>query len=244
MRRRRRGSRRRAGALLTGLVGYWALEEASGDRADSHTGGLTLTDNNTVTQAAAGLVDEAAQFTAANSETLSRADSAALSTGPGVAFTLALWVYLDSAGADRPCMTKWGGAFGSREFWLGYDNSDGSFSLQVSDGSAGTGVVSSLGAPSTATWYFVVGRYHPDTDEISISVDAGTPDTESFTGSVPDSTAAFVLGSDALGGSGHHNGRMDEVMYWKGRVLTEVEVAWLYNSGSGRTYAAVAAYAG
>jgi hypothetical protein len=35
----------------TSLLAFWALDEVSGNRSDSHTGGYTLTDNNTVTQA-------------------------------------------------------------------------------------------------------------------------------------------------------------------------------------------------
>ncbi len=42
-------------ALLDNLVSYYKLDEASGNRADSQ-GGLTLTDNNTVTQAVGQVV--------------------------------------------------------------------------------------------------------------------------------------------------------------------------------------------
>jgi hypothetical protein len=34
----------------------------------------------------------------------------------------------------------------------------------------------------------------------------------------------------------HHQGRLDEVAIWKNRELTPAEVAYLYNSGLGRTY--------
>ena len=39
---------------IADLLAWWQLDEASGNRADSHTGGYTLTDNNTVTTAQGG----------------------------------------------------------------------------------------------------------------------------------------------------------------------------------------------
>lgn len=81
--------------LLDGLVSYWKLEEANGARVDSVVAsGNDLTDNNTVTQAV-GVLGNAAQFTAANSESLSHADNASLGTGD-IDFTVASWVYFDS----------------------------------------------------------------------------------------------------------------------------------------------------
>src|SRR4051812_43478016 len=94
-----------ASPLLTNLASYWKLEEASGTRADE-IGSQTLTDNNTVTQAV-GKLGNAAQFTAANSESLSHADSATLSLGADQDFTLGAWVYLDSKGANRVIASKW-----------------------------------------------------------------------------------------------------------------------------------------
>ena len=62
---------------------------------------LHLTDNNTVTGQAAGGpgAQNVSQFTAANTEFLSRADEAALDCGD-IGFTFAAWVYLDSLGTN------------------------------------------------------------------------------------------------------------------------------------------------
>src|SRR5690242_13052659 len=81
-----------SGSLANGLVAFWDLGEASGQRNDSHTNLLHLTDNNTVTSAA-GLVGTAAQFTAANTEYLSRVSESLLQTagGPNNSFTVAGW---------------------------------------------------------------------------------------------------------------------------------------------------------
>src|SRR4051794_40520428 len=85
--------------LLANLVSYWKLDEASTGvapvtRNDSH-GTNHLTDNNTVTSAA-GKLGNAAQFTAANSESLSRIDNASLRFGDED-FSLAFWFWPDVA---------------------------------------------------------------------------------------------------------------------------------------------------
>ena len=84
------------GTLLNGLVSWWDLDEASGTRFDSHTANDVndLTDNNTVTQAT-GKVGNAAQFTAANLEHLSKSSASNLGADDRD-FTWAQWIYLDS----------------------------------------------------------------------------------------------------------------------------------------------------
>ena len=90
--------------LTTSLIAHWNLDEASGTRVDAK-GGNDLTDNNTVTQAT-GIVSNAGQFTAANSEYLSIADNAALSTGD-IDFTIPLWARAGGGGMSLPLfMTK------------------------------------------------------------------------------------------------------------------------------------------
>ena len=79
-------------ALTDNLVSWWELDEASGTRNDAH-GSNHLTDGNTVAQVA-GKVGNAAQFVAANAESLSIADNANLSVS-GV-FSVCAWVYMDS----------------------------------------------------------------------------------------------------------------------------------------------------
>ncbi len=80
--------------LLTDLKAHWKLNEASGARVDSH-GSNDLTDNNTVTQVA-GKIGNAAQFTAANSEWLSRGTDVDLGLGADTDCTWAGWFYMDS----------------------------------------------------------------------------------------------------------------------------------------------------
>ena len=85
--------------LRNGLIGYWDFDETSGNRAAAfQAGSLTMTDNNTVGNAA-GKLGNAASFVRANSEDFSIADSALVSMGAGsnTQFAFTAWVLYNSA---------------------------------------------------------------------------------------------------------------------------------------------------
>lgn len=219
--------------LKTGLISFWELEEASGTRVDAH-GSNNLTDVNTVTQAT-GKVGNAAQFTAANSEELNIADNASLSTGD-IDFTLAAWVYLDTLPTTGSIMTKWTSGGNQREHMMIYQT--GLFRFFVSsNGSASSSVsATTFGAPSTATWYFVVGWHDAANNVIGISVN-GTANTASYSSGVFDSSSDFRIGTAGFGGA-FMDGRIDQAGFWK-KVLSTEEKTFLYNSGNGRAYSAL-----
>ena len=221
-------------SLLTSLVGYWKLDEASGTRNDSH-GSNHLTDNNTVTQAT-GKQGNAAQFTRANSESLSITDNAALSTGD-IDFTIAAWVYLDSKpGAGMTVASK--DASGQREFALDWLNTSDAFRFFITN-NAGTFriIPDSIGAKSASTWYFLVGWHDAAANTVNIQINNGTIYSLATSGTAPtDTTSDFRIGASGVAGfEGYFDGRIDEVGYWK-RVLTSDEKTALYNGGSGTTY--------
>lgn len=234
--------------LLTSLVGYWTLDEASSTRADSTANANTLTDNNTVTQAV-GKVTNAAQFTAANSEWLSHTDNAALSTGD-IDFTIACWCYFDTVtggDAGRVLVSRFLTGGNQREYALYYNLADHTpnnrFTFAVS--SAGTSATvtnlnaTTFGAASTATWYFVVAWHDSVNNTLNIQINNGTVDSAAYSAGVFDSTAPFALGSlfttNATTPLYRMDGRIDEVGFWK-KVLSSTERSTLYNSGNGITY--------
>jgi len=226
-------------ALTNSLQAYWKLDEASGSRADSH-GSNTLTDNNTVTQAA-GKIGNAAQFTRANSEYLSIADNAALSTG-NIDFTVAAWVYLDSkpAGDFLYIATKSSTVGPVVEFNLYYNVATvDRFVFEIFNNPPSISRVATannFGAASLGAWYHVVGWHDSVNDLVGISVNAGTANTTATSGTAPGDTAgAFELGRYGALASRYHNGRIDEVGFWK-RVLTADERTALYNGGAGLAY--------
>ena len=215
----------------SGLISYWKLDEASGDRADSF-GSNTLTDNNTVTQAA-GKLGNAGQFTAANNEFLSIADNASISTG-NIDFTICAWVYLDDKTALHAVVVKADDTNdGTMEYSLIYSNTADRFRFIVGDGVSLLLVdADAFGSPSTATWYFLVASHEAATSTLSIQVNDGTASTAAIGGDPQDAGSSFRIG--AYGGPfGPMNGRIDSVSFWK-RLFTAAEKTYLYNNGNGR----------
>lgn len=226
------GSESSTNPLVIGWAGYWRLDEVSGLRYDS-AGANTLTDNNTVTQAA-GKIGNSAQFVTANSESLSIVDNADLSMGD-IDFTIVGWVYLDSKTVSRDLVSKWGVASNS-EYLLEYDQTSDRFRFVVSNDGTATTVVSAttFGSPTIATWYFLMAHHDSVGNVIGISVNDGAVNTAAHTTGVKNGTSSFVLGGRTTG-SAFHNGRLDEVGVAR-RKLTTAEVTELYAAGAGKSY--------
>jgi hypothetical protein len=232
-------------ALTTSLICHYALEEASGNRLDSHTNGLTLTSNASVGQATGKVGSFAAQFNAASSRYLSRASESLLQTGD-IDFTLAAWVYLDSKAAERTIASKWSGGTGNAWWWrytfTGADRF--SFAVRLADASTAQINASSFGSPSTATWYFVVAWHDATANTINIQVNNGTVDSSTYgsTTAAAVENGAFEIGQ--LGTAGQFmDGRIDSFSFWK-RTLTSTERTTLYNSGAGLDYGSFASAGG
>lgn len=224
--------------LKTGLVSWWEFDEASGTRVDSHSGGNDLTDNNTVTQAV-GKVGNAAQFTSANSESLSRATNSSLQTG-GQDFSLAGWFYMDTT-VDSATVVSKGGAFANREYQI-KDVFSGAHRLQFTcwnSGGTQFNLVATTGTSlSTGSFFFFAVTFNNTTKEMTISVNNSAQDTTTLTGSIPSSTGDFTVGTHENSGGTFWNGRVDQLGFWK-KVLTTTEIAQLYNSGNGLSYASM-----
>jgi hypothetical protein len=223
--------------LPTELTAYWKLDETSGTREDSF-GANDLTDNNTV-GSTTGKVGNAAQFIKANSEYLSIADNAALSMA-NISFMLSCWVYADTLTDQAAIMSK-GDANNSNtiEYRITFTGTEGTnrFRFGIGNGTANAGVLAnSLGAPSTATWYFILCWHDAVADTINIQVNNGTVDSASTAIGSFDSAHEFTLGRYSNLDGNYWDGRIDEVGIWKNKVPTVQERSDLYNSGNGNTY--------
>lgn len=223
--------------LYTNLMDYWTLQEASGNRAGSQ-GVLTLTDNNTV-PGAAGKVGNGAQFTLANSESLSSASVVSLQMGSGQDFTLATWVKLATKATDQALIVKATDVSGAAgiEYVLQYKLANDRFNALVSNGSATANqLADTLGAVSVDTWYFVVAWLDAGTS-LNIQVNNGTADTLGTAVYAQAAAGGFALGRNGGDVTIPHylNGMLDEAAIWK-RILTAAERTFLYNAGAGRTW--------
>jgi hypothetical protein len=220
-------------SLLTNLVAYWQLDEASGNATDS-VGSNTLTNNGSV-GSATGKVGTARDFgTGVSTKFFRLADNADLSTGD-IDFTFAAWVKPSALTKSYAAvLTKGDGS--SLEYQLIYRLSQSAFDWAVKD-SANNVRATNFGAPSVGTWYHLVCWHDSVNNLIGISVNAGTPNTTSYSGGVTDTAYTFAIGTlgSYADSSSTWDGLIDEVGFWK-RVLTSQERTDLYNGGSGLAF--------
>lgn len=224
-------------AMLTSLVSYYALDEASGNGLDSH-GSNTLTDTNTVA-AATGKVSGCRDFELSNSEKLTINDNASFSVGD-IDFSIAAWFNGESfvSGSDENCIVGKradSNAATGLEYWLRQNAGNLQFLVSSDGGVGGLSSVTWSATPSTATWYFVVVWHDSVNNQIGIQVNDGTAVTAAHSTGVVDGTAPFVIGATGAG-AGYFDGLIDEVAFAK-RIWTPTEKTWIYNSGNGRSYA-------
>ena len=219
-------------ALIDSLVSHWKLDEASGNAVDSH-GSNTLTETSGTIASAAGKVGDCRDFEAGDTERFVIADNASLSiTG---SMTLCAWVNAESfASNPNGIACKWTTAGNQRSYELLMQQTTGRALFAVSQtGAASSGSAAWASDLSTATWYFLCGRY--DGVNVSVSVNAGTPVSAAYSSGIFDSTSPFVIGDLNDSGFSPFDGLIDEVSIWS-RALSDGEVTTLYNSGNGLAY--------
>lgn len=210
----------------TNLVACWSLDETSGTRADLY-GSNNLTDNNTVLYGT-GKVSNAADFERDNSEYLSGSNLSLTS------FTWNGWIKLESKTGFQFIANQWDYTNNKMRWALAYDNSIDRFRLYISTNGSDTidVIANNFGSPSTNTWYFVTAAFSSG-NQLSISVNAGTPDTTSTASTMYNGSVSFYMGTRTNTNLGYFDGMIDEAIIYS-RVLTTDEIDWLYNSGSGR----------
>lgn len=218
-------------ALTDGLEAYWEL----GSTSDAH-GANHLTNNNAATFAG-GKVGNAVDLEMSSTQYFSIADNASLSTGD-VDFSAALWVNLESKPAQTMIIATKGQGAHTFEWNLSWRSDTDRFRFDVcgatSFGSCTTVSATTLGAPSTSTWYFIVIRHNATANTISIQVDDGTVDSASHTAGSWDGGGEFQIGNMSLLAL-PFDGLVDQFGFWK-KVLTSDEGTSLHNSSNGLSY--------
>jgi hypothetical protein len=223
-------------SLLTGLLAWWALEEASGQaRVDSHTNGLNLVEGNTTLQAS-GKIGNAGWFEQPNSRYLRRTSSDAV-LNPSGSFTVAAWVYmlaLPSGALFYTVASKFDHPSSERGWQLVITGSEKGFFAASADGSTSPSATTTT-TMSNTTWYHLLGYYDHDSSQIGVSINNETPVTAAFTGPIFESAAELQIGHRVSDANSYMHGYIDEVACW-GRLLTADEKSRLYNSGAGMAY--------
>lgn len=230
--------------LLDNLIGYWDLSEASGNRADGHTNGITLTDVNTVgSTTGVGGSGAASDHVSANSERLD-ATNALINQGDGNAFSVCFWNKRDTGGSGNACVQYYQAA--ADRGWVA-DWTGSKYRLLVYSGTSIVATAQTAASyPADDTWHFVRCWYDPTvgangTAYVSVDNAAASSAAASATLKAEDA-ALFSIGRWLV--NQHIDGSFQACGVWH-RVLTTAEAAWLYNSGSSaRLYADLTAYTG
>jgi hypothetical protein len=223
------GSVEGGSTLLNDLTAWWSLDEASGNRADSHTNLITLAENGTV-GSAVGKISNAASFAGNSSNYL---ESSATELRFSSTFYIALWIYPTVNSGAQAYISRYDFTNSARSYYVG--DSNGKFAILVSnDGATGT-INSHPLSFSTNTWYFLEAYYNAATDETGIAVNGGSFTTVSHTGGLFNPATTPVRVGQHPNGQQPAQGRIDEIGIWN-RILTTAERTELYNSGNGIAY--------
>ena len=184
--------------------------------------------------------DAAAEFTAANSEYLSSADTASLSVGD-IDFWGSCWAYADSLGSTRVLMSK------------GNLNAYTTCAYNVEVTTAGTIIVyvgngTSQGTNSGTPGAFTVGEWHhifwwhdSVSNTLNHRLNGGATVSSSVSTGSYDEAFEFVLGKWANYAGGYWNGAIDDVSFGKSPVGGIAALATtignrLYYGGVGYSY--------
>lgn len=218
-------------ALLDSLISYWKLDEANGVREDTH-GTNDLTDNNTVTSAA-GLIETAAVFVAANNEWLSVANNATLEVG-AIDWTFSCWLNPTNLTATRGFMNRRINSDANATFSVQVSTA-GSATLLTVSGVTPTSIGSAAASVTAGAWNFVVFGWNETAKRSFIQVNNGAVVQSGVIGTPNAGTLAFEIGRGPASVASDWEGMIDEVGFWK-RALTADEKTQLYNAGAGFAY--------
>ncbi len=224
-------------ALSNGLVGYWKVDESSGNISDSSGNSNTLTNNNTVSFTT-GKYGNGGSFASASSETFSVADGSQSGLEGMSELSISLWVN-PTTFADNSHMVVKDNTNGQCSFLLNYGFNGQINFFACSSGFYGSGIQNSASANnliSTNNWSHIVvtskggvARLYKNGVE-QVSGDFPRTDTSS---SIFNSTSAFSLGGGTSNSvTSYMNGKLDDVRIYN-RGLSPAEVTQLYNWAPG-----------
>lgn len=215
---------------LTSLEAWWALEDAN----DSH-GSNNLT--NSGVAFAAGKVNNAGDFELNDPDFMEIADNASLSVSD-VDFCFVGWFKAETmpGAADFDIIFSKHESGSVRSYQLQLTDSKADFAIFNSSGT-NVGNKTNSTSLSAGTWYFFYVEHSATGNTVGISINNGTLETGATSGVPSDTAALFRLGARLTTETNFYDGLVDELAFYKGRLLDATERTFLYNSGNGKTYA-------
>lgn len=222
----------------TNLIACWEFDSVSGNALDSHTNGLTLTNNNVATYVA-GKVNNAARTLRTSSQYFSRTSEALLQVG-NQSFGFYGWIQAHTNfAAVSYILSKDNNSAANRDFNIQWLTTVGNLRFLVGIG-AGTGAatVDSPTNLSLDTWYFLSAWYDQPSGTLNIQTDNGVVTTTSGVTKGGVGGVEFRVGNRLTTFS---NIIIDQLFFYKARFLSADERTWLYNNGAGRAYSELSA---
>lgn len=218
------------GTLKTGLISYWALDEASGGTAtDSHG-----SHNGTVTgsiQGIAGKISNCIQLngTATNGVQIGAStDFELTSTG-----SISVWFVTSVGSWERGWIVGTISSYSTPGYGIWLD-SGGSPVFSTAVGDASNSIKYTVDMEASTNWHHAVMTWDVNGNLITY-LDGSPVDSREIT-ITPTNGDNFTIGinTDTFN-EWVFNGKIDEVGVWN-RVLTSGEVTSLYGAGSGLAY--------
>lgn len=225
-------------SLRQNLVAYYALESNSNDRLGLHNGTDTAVTYST------GKVGNAGNYLPGRRSTIPNHSDFNFTTGGGndTSFSFSVWCFPTSTGTNF-IFAKLNDVLSNSEWSLLIFNQKIRFSIGNATYSAFLGIENVSVLPIN-TWYHIVATY--DGSKLSSGlllyingVQASTTNLSSgvYTGMVPGTLNPTIgFRSSSSTASEAFDGLIDELGVWKGRIINQAEVNYLYNGGLGITY--------
>jgi len=212
--------------LSTGLFAYWAMEETTGSRLDSHGSNHLLEDVSAI-GFASGKHGNASNFTASSSLTVSMPSDPLVKTN-AVDLTFTTW-YKRS---DTNGASSFGFNNGGTRLNAEFAGAGASTVTLIARDAVDNGTNHNVVGQDLTSYSFLVFRWNSLLNEFRLSINGGADSAAAFM-SDPTGSPLSLVRFGIERGSHVHN--FDEVGLWL-RRLTDTEVAYLYNAGSGRFY--------
>lgn len=222
-----------ASSLLTGIYGYYKLDEASGSIVDAI--GTNAGTNSGAVPNQTGKLGTAYDFDT-NTDYL----YSTYTTTNGQ-FSLSLWFNLDIIPSTAARDYTLAGAFMAdySDVWRLFINSGNQivFTQTNTIGSVITAASTEWLTTTTGAWYHIAVQSAPVGGKAKIylnGADVTSTASDVFTGTAKAPNFRFYIGN-MQGGSNAIDGKIDEVGLWT-KAITPAENTSLYNSGTGKTH--------
>ncbi len=213
--------------LSDGLIGYWKMDELSGNATDLSGNGTTLTNTGTTTFTGAKFGNGSEHN--GSSQYFDVVDNAYLSvTG---SLTLSAWINPDDTTGSQDIIGKWDGA--NESYLLAMEGANLRMYID-----AAANYEATTGTPLSAnTLQHVVGVYDASSQTVKLFVN-GELQASSTTGTIPSSigndAGELVVGAEDSSGTpaNYYDGHIDDLRVYK-HALSPKQVQALYNWAPG-----------